>query len=184
MGSYTQRLNALQPTRTWHVNATGLHWSDDRDGASQIPWNMVQSVRLRYEPSRAETRRIALHIYTPMDHVITNIHYKGVMDFVAQEEAFRTFVKAFHRHVPKDGSIEFHLGSTPVAFVSNALITLAVLILLFLLAPLLAVTGIPGAGAIFRILLILVFMPTLWRLFRRNRPRPYDPDALPVDMLG
>ncbi len=76
---YTYRLNAFKPTVTWEVTKSGLVWSDDKGGAGEIPWESIKSVRLRAEPSRAETRRVVLHIYTPIDHPISNIHYNGPM---------------------------------------------------------------------------------------------------------
>jgi hypothetical protein len=141
-------------------------------------------VRLRYEPSRAERRRVGLHIYAPYDHHITNINYKGPMNFEHQPDAFRTFVTEFHALFPDGTETVFHQGSTMGAYIGNAVLTLLIFGFLMFLAPILAVTGIPGATSIARIILLVIFAPTLIRLLIRNRPRTYRPNSLPTDLLN
>lgn len=181
--TYTQRLNAFAPTKTWEVAPQGLIWSDDKGEIGEITWENIKSVRLRFEPSRAERRRIGLHIYTPIKHTITNIHYKGVMDFVAQKDTFRVFVMEFHKGFPKDTQTVFHKGSTRGAYIGNLLITLLIFAFLFLLAPLLALTGIPGAASIVRIGIILICVPVLLSALVKNKPNIYTPKILPLKML-
>ncbi len=180
---YTQRLNAFKPTTTWDVQRGGLVWSDDKGGTGEIAWEKIKSVRLRLEPSRAETRRVGLHIHAPYPYTITNIHYKGPMNFKAQKDEFRDFVLAFHGGFPADTKTEFNKGSTRAAYIGNALVTLGVLAFLFLLAPILSLTGIPGVSSIVRILIIIFFVPVLLSLLVKNKPDTYRPDAIPVEML-
>jgi len=92
---YTHRLNAFRPTTTWEVMEEGLVWTGDKDGTGAIPWAKIKSVRLRMEPSKAESRRIGLHVYTPRDHAITNIDYRGPLTFNVQRDEFRDFVTTF-----------------------------------------------------------------------------------------
>jgi len=180
---YTHRLNAFKPTITWEVTSGGLVWTDDKGGAGKIPWGKIKSVRLVLEPSRAERRRVALHIYTPIDHPITNIHYKGPMNFKAQKDEFREFVIGFHKAFPKGTETVFYKGSTRAAYIANTVITIGILAFLFLLAPLLALTGIPSAGSVVRIGIIILFVPLLLSLLVKNKPDTYEPGALPTDML-
>ncbi|HHL42473.1 MAG TPA: hypothetical protein ENJ42_02550 [Hellea balneolensis] len=183
MSAYTQRLNAFKPTITWNVGADGLVWGDDKGGAGNIPWEKIKSVRLRYEPSRAETRRVAMHIHAPFPYIISNIHFQGPMNFKAQKHEFRDFVLAFHDAFPIGTQTEFHKGSTRAAYVGNVIISLVVLAFLFLLAPLLALTGVPGVTTIVRIGLILVMVPVLLSVLVKNKPDIYDPRHVPLDML-
>lgn len=180
---YTQRLNAFEPTKAWEVVPQGLIWSDNKGGSGEIPWQKIQSVRLRFEPSRAEHRRVGLHVYTPMDHTITNIHYKGPMTFVAQKDTFRAFVIAFHAGFPEDTSTIFYKGSTHGAYIANTVITLLIFAFLFFLAPLLALTGIPGAGSIVRIGIIIISVPVLLSALVKNKPDTYRPGNVPWKML-
>lgn len=185
MTSYTQKLNAFTPTKTWTVTDSGLSWQDeDKDMKSGLlKWEDIRSVRLRFEPSRAETRRVAMHIYTPVQHTITNIHYAGIMDFNLQKEEFSAFVKAFHVAIPKDTTTTFYSGSTKAGYFGNVLVSVAILLFLLFLAPIMAITGIPGATSIFRIVLILFFFPLLIRFLIRNKPSTYTPGSLPEKML-
>ncbi len=181
---YTQRLNAFQPTTIWQAQKDGLSWVDDAGGAGDIPWAKIKSVRLRFEPSRAETRRLSMRIRAPYLFTITNIHYKGPMNFKAQKQDFRDFVLAFHGGFPKDSQTVFYKGSTRAAYIGNAIVTLGILAFLFLLAPILSLTGIPAAGSIVRILIILFFVPVLLSLLVKNKPDTYSPDEMPMEMLG
>ena len=180
---YTHRLHAFKPTTTWEVVEDGLTWTDNKGGSGKIPQGKIKSVRLRMEPSRAETRRVALHVYTPRDHAITNIDYRGPLSFNVQRDEFRDFVTAFHKSFPADTKTIFHKGSTHAAYIGNILISLALFALIFFLAPLLSLTGIPSAGSVVRIITIIILIPVLLSMLIKNKPATYDPDDIPMDML-
>jgi len=183
--SYTQKLNAFNARTKWTVESDGVRWEqlEKEKKSGFIPIEKIKAVRLRYEPSRAETRRVGLHIYAPYDHPITNIDYAGVMDFEVQEDPFREFAIALHEIFPADTKTTFHSGSTMAAFIFNIAITVLILVFLLFLAPLVSVTGIPGATSIFRILMILIFLPILFKMLKKNRPQAYRPDQVPMEML-
>jgi hypothetical protein len=183
LASYTHKPNAFSPKITWEVVATGLKWRDEKGKSGELLLGKITDVRLRHEPSRAETRRIGLTIHAPYEFAITNIDYKGPMNFKCQPEEFRNFVQAFHQIFAPDTQTLFHKGSTKGAFVFNIVITVLVLIFLLFLAPIISLTGIPGATSIFRIGMILLFLPLLLRSLRKNKPEHYQPDAPPMDML-
>ena len=180
---YTHRLNAFKPTTTWEVVDGGLSWTDDKGGAGEIPWAKIKSVRLRMEPSKAESRRVALHVYTPRDHAITNIDYRGPLTFNVQRDEFRDFVTAFHKGFPADTATVFHKGSTRAAYIGNILISLGLFAFIFFLAPLLSLTGVPSAGSILRIVTIIILIPILLSMLIKNKPATYDPDDIPMEML-
>lgn len=184
--TYRHRLNAFKPTILWTVEDGGVGWAEQEEEGGKsgfIPIEKITSVRLRYEPSRAETRRVGLHIYAPYDHHITNIDYEGIMDFEHKPKEFAAFVKAFHALFPPDTKTVFHSGSTMRAYIGNAVITLLILVFLLFLAPLISLTGIPGGTSIFRIVMILIFLPILAKVLIKNKPTTYRPDALPEQML-
>ena len=185
--TYTQRLNALTPTRTWTVNPDGLSWEDVKDdqlvGRGTVPLDTIRSVSLRFEPSRAERRRVALHLNGIGRHIITNIDYRGLLNFRHQPEDFRAFVAAVHDLFPANSPTTFHAGSTWPSYIGNAVLSVLILLFLLLIAPILSVTGIPAATTIGRIAIIAFFAPTLIRVLIRNRPRNYRPDDWPERML-
>ncbi len=180
---YRQRVNAFNPTTTWEVVDSGLTWSDNKGGKGQITWDCIQKVRLRMEPSRAETRRVALHIYTPQDHAITNIDYRGPLNFQEQTDEFREFVVAFHEGFARDTHTVFHKGSTKAAYIGNLLITLFIFGFLFFIAPLMSLTGIPSSGSILRIVIILLLIPVLLKMMINNKPATYSLNKIPMGML-
>lgn len=180
---YTHKLNAFKPTTTWEVVEDGLVWTDSRGAAGAIPWTKIKNVRLRMEPSKAESRRIGLHVYTPKDHAITNIDYRGPLIFNVQREGFRDFVTAFHKGFPPTTKTIFHSGSTYAAYIGNILISLALFAFIFFLAPLLSLTGIPSAGSVVRIITIIILIPILLSMLIKNKPSTYDPRDIPMDML-
>ncbi len=183
--SYTQKLHAFKAQTKWTVEADGVRWEEleKEEKSGFIRREDIKSVRLRFEPSRAETRRVGLHIYTPMDHIITNINYGGMLDFELQAEPFKAFVSAFHDMFPDDTSTIFHSGSTKAAFIGNVLVTFFTLLLLMFLAPIVSITGIPGGTSIFRIVIILIFLPILFKVLNKNRPKTYRPNQWPREML-
>lgn len=186
MTSYTQKLNAFTPRKTWTIEPTGVRWQDEEKEKKSgfIEWDDIRSVRLRFEPSRAETRRVALHIYTPIQHSITNIHYGGVMNFQLQKDEFERFVSAFHEAIPSETSATFHKGSTMGAWIGNIAITVGILLLLLFLAPLISLTGMPGGTSIFRIVIILIFLPIVFKMLKTNKPETYRPEDWPREMLA
>ena len=183
--TYTQRLNAFRKPTTWTVDARGLRWQETGEGAQSgfIAIEDITSVRLRFEPSRAERRRTALHVYNPIDHPITNINFRGILDFEHQKTEFFEFADAFHAAFPNDTKTVFHKGSTRGACIGNILLTLGILALLLLIAPIVSVTGAPSATSIFRLVIILIFFPVLIKVIYRNKPGTYRPNAWPKEML-
>lgn len=184
MVEYTQRLNALTKPTTWLVDETGISWSEKEGKSGHIPWSKVSQVRVRFEPTRVETRRVTLHFHAPYPFQISNVEYRGFGDFKAQPEEFRAFVEAFHQFVPKDKGIRFRVGSTYPVYIMNMVITMGVIALLFAMAPIVQATGMPGGIVIARLAIILIFLPIVFKVLWLNRPRSYDPAHLPEDMLN
>lgn len=188
--TYSQRLHAFKPMKTWTVEPGGLRWADKDKDTNQdaatgfIGWTDITSVRLRFEPSRAERRRTALHVYTPIDHAITNINYRGPLNFELQQDEFRAFVDAFHAGAAGHANIAFHKGSTMGAYIGNILIIVFTILLLLLVSELVVLTGVPGLTTIVRIGIILLLAPTLIKLIKRNKPATYMPEDWPKDMLA
>lgn len=185
IATYTHKPHAFAPETIWTLTQDGLNWQQtDKDKRSgTIAYKDIKMVRIRYEPTRYERKRVGLSIHAGRLYHITNIGYGGVLDFVNQSESFNPFVKSFHDGFPANTKTKFYKGSTWAAMIGNLAITIFVLLLLFFLAPIISVTGIPGGTAIFRIILILFFLPVLFLLIKRNWPREYRQETFPEEML-
>lgn len=183
MTEYIQKRHKFDPEYVWSITPQGVMRQSEGSPDYLIPFSRIQSVRLRQEPTRVQPKRVGFHIYTPQDHVITNEHYIGIYDFEDRTQSFENFLDAFHSAFPKDTDVTFHKGSTQGAFIGNIAIILAVFLLLFAVSPLFAVTGIPGASFIVKILLLIVYLPIALRMIWKNKPQRYDPQHWPRDML-
>lgn len=181
---YTHRQNALKPTIKWQVEANGLSWSDDDGAKGVIKPEDISRVRLRYEPTRVAPHRVGLHFLAPEHLAITNSHYVGVLNFEHKPQEFENFVIAFHKMFAPNTKTKFNLGSTKSGWIFNIVMTIFIVAMLLLLAPLISLMGIGSGGTnIFRIVLILVFLPTLFKVVFKNKPSSYRPDNIPIDIL-
>ena len=110
--------------------------------------------------------------------------HKGKGLFKGIDTPAAKVVLAFHEAIPNDTDTVFHKGSTKAAWLGNFAITIAVLMLMMFIAPLVSVTGVPGATSIFRIVMIVIFFPLLIKLLIRNRPETYTRDTVPTELLS
>ena len=180
---YTQRLNQFTPTRTWTLTPKALQWHDDKGASGEIELSKVKEVRLRFEPSRAETRRFAMHINAGTTTTITNINYRGVMDFEARSDEFRNFVIAFHKALASTNpSVIYHQGSTTGAYIGNVLLSLFVFGIIIFAFFFFLFAGVVWV-ALVKLVIILALIPTLIRFLKRNRPGTYRPDDIPAELL-
>ncbi len=180
---YIQRLHHFRSTRTWYLTEDHIGWSDEDGVTSQIQYRNINKVRMRYEPSRFETNRFSLIFYSPAEHKITNIHYNGVMDFADQSKDFVPFVRAFHEKLSTaNARTRYSAGSTNTAYVMNILLTAFILFTLLAVGFYLINIGFI-AIATAKFVLILVFLPVIFSLLKKNKPRTYDPRNIPPDIL-
>lgn len=179
---YTQKLHQFVPERTWQVGDTELSWHDAKGQSGRIPYASVKSVRLRFEPSRAERRRYAMRIDAIPQAAITNIHYDGIYDFKDQSETYRPFVEAFHEKLLKaNPNVQFRSGSTPFAYVGNILLTIWIFAMLAIAAMFLFAIGLTWL-VVLKLAIIIFFLPALFRLLKKNKPSTYDPLDIPEDL--
>ena len=177
---YTQRLHQFTKTRTWEANETELSWSDEDGRSGVIPYSEIQSVRLRFEPSRAEKNRYAMRIYTPQEWVITNINFRGIMDFEDQSDDYAAFVEDFHRQLaPVNPKTRFLAGSTMGAWIGNFVISVFVLIVLLGIALLALMGGLIWLVAV-KAAILIFYIPVMVRLILKNKPASYEPMRLPA----
>lgn len=180
---YTQRLHQFVGERTWTVGDDALTWRDAKGGGGRVPYSGIRSVRLRFEPTRAERRRYAMRIDAGTELAITNIHYAGIYDFKDQSEQFRPFVEAFHEKLRVANPNATYLsGSTPAAYVMNILLTIWIIAMLAIAAIFFFSIGV-GWLVVLKVALILFFMPALFSLLKKNKPSTYDPQHIPESLV-
>ena len=180
---YIQRLNHFAATRTWDLDPTGINWRDDNGESGRIAYGAISNVRLRFEPSRAERRRFVMRFQANREYIISNINYRGVANFVDQSGQFRNFVTAFHDNLQRvNPDVSYQSGSTKGAYLGNWVLTLFVLAMLFAAGLFFISIGMVWIAAL-KLVIIVFYLPTLFRSLVINRPGTYRPNNIPVDIL-
>ena len=180
---YVQKLNHFSAARTWQLDHSGLNWSDSKGESGRIAYTAITAVRLRFEPSRAERRRFAMRIRAGSEYVITNINYRGVLDFEDQSSQFSEFVRALHGQLSQaNPQVAYQAGSTAAAFAGNLFFMVFVAGVLLAAVLFLVFAGMLWLVAV-KVLLILFYLPTALKVLRRNRPGTYDPLNIPPALM-
>ena len=149
-----------------------------------FPLSEIQSIRCRFFPTRFQLDRYELIITfaNGLTFKIGNQFFRGFADFEDCSPAFRDFVIALHQarstvHPP----CRFFAGVTPLSFWLNAAFLGSVMIILAILIILFA-TSVP-ALALIKLALLIILLPTAINWFRKNRPKEYQGNAIPPDVI-
>ena len=180
---YTVRRSALEAERTWRVDDMGLSWTDpSRPG--QFPFKDIVEIRLQWLGSRADLARYACHVrrFNGWTETIVSTHYDGPMQFPDRSKAYIPFVGALiHRTSAANPACRFRAGSSSAAYFGNLVAMLAGLGLLLLVMV--------SIGAVFpwlivvKLIIIAVLALLAIRWLKVNRPRSFDPGAIPASVL-
>lgn len=181
--TYTQKLHQFEPRKTWSLGENELIWEDEKGQSRSVPYSDIRSVRLRYEPTRAERRRFAMRIDAVIELTITSIDYRGIYDFKDQAEDYREFVTAFHEKLhARNPNVKYLSGSKPFTYVLNWLLTFWILFMIAIAAFILMSSGLIWLVVV-KLGLVIFFLPALFKLLNRNRPSSYDPTDIPKRLL-
>jgi hypothetical protein len=184
---YSFRLNMLRPETTIWLGHDGFQVLE-KDGASRtVSYDQVSQVRLSYEPSRATSDLYLCRIYakgsaTPLA-TVSSTFYRGFLSFDPQLGAYRAFVAALHDRLKGRAGVTFRAGVSGLAYWGNAIFLMVVLTFsALLLGPIIAEVTV-GPMHWFKFALIAFLAPLAAAWFWANRPRNYDPAAIPHELL-
>ena len=158
---------------------------DDGQVVSHYLFIEVNEMRLSFDPSRAVTDRFRcdLELVTGNRITIANRSFRGFNDFEDRSAAYVAFVERLARTLADaNPACRFLAGKPPmnywlqILFVGAALLALTSALIAFGLAYL-------GVTAWVKLALVLILTPVLVRWMRKNRQRPFDPRAIPSDLL-
>ncbi len=180
---YRIRHDVLEKPRVLRLATTGLAIENEDGRSTVLPWAHIKQVRLRFFPTRVQTNRFeCLVIASAFNLKFSNEFYRGIAQFDDCSAEYRRFVTALCPRIAA--------GNPTVAFLSgrDAWVLwleygfLAAMALL--LGWILWLTGGPLSWLIWvKLGLVVVFLPTLIQYIRRNRPAPFDPRAIPEQVL-
>lgn len=161
MISYTQRQTPFAGPCTSQLHEKGLIPSEEAGQQITITFTNVTSAKLRFEPTRVETRRYAMLITAGRDYTLTDINYRGIMDFEAQSDAYNIFIDAFHnRLAAANPDVSYSAGSTPAAFAGNVIASRIVVALLIGIGIFLLTSALYAIVAI-KLLLLAFYVPVM-----------------------
>ncbi|MDD5365482.1 MAG: hypothetical protein PHR30_09100 [Gallionellaceae bacterium] len=185
MATYTQRLHAFVPDRTYTVADDALLWRDGKGGAGQVAYADLAEVRLSYAPTRVQKNRYFLTLSTGHDAAlqISNENYLGLADFQDCSPSYRIFVTELHRSIAAaNPGVRFEAGSTGMQRSLHWLLTGFILLVLAAAALAFITLGLYWLVLV-KVGIIAYYLPTLKRYLGINKPRRYAPSAIPEEML-
>ncbi len=185
MALYTQRLHAFVPSRTYTVADDALRWQDDKGCSGRLAYADLTEVRLSYAPTRVQNNRYFLTLSTRHDAVlqISNENYQGLADFEDRSPEYCVFVTALHRAIAAaNPGVRFEAGSTGMQRGLHWLLTGFILLVLAAAALMFIAMGLYWLILV-KVGIIAYSLPTLKRYLGTNKPRRYEPSAIPEDIL-
>jgi hypothetical protein len=180
---YRSRHDVLEQARTFRLGEAGLLIADDAGPPAVLAYAEIRQVRLRFFPTRVQTNRFECLVDAPGRTLkFSNEFYRGIASFDDQSASYRKFVTALCRRVAAaNPRATFLTGRDGWVL---GLEWSFLLLMALLLGWILWITDSPLGWLIWvKLGLIVVFLPTLWRYFKRSRATRFDPQAIPEDVL-
>ncbi|YCM42890.1 hypothetical protein V2O64_16400 [Verrucomicrobiaceae bacterium 227] len=149
-----------------------------------LPLSDITGIRCRFFPTRFQLDRyeIIITFSTGLNLKIGNQLFRGIADFEDRSPAFRSFVIALHQARMKVAPpCRFFAGITPLSFWLSTLIISSIVILL---VALILIFPSSFSGVILvKLAIFIVMIPIAINWFRKNKPREYQGNAIPPDVL-
>lgn len=184
---YCQRRNALEEEREWHLEPDALSWRflGKKGGEGRIDFSDILRIQMSYEPNRIQADRYILRGDSNRGRFeIGNVNYRGLGDLEARTEAFREFVDCFLDALRESGEgAGLRVGTSPLAYLMSCLITFGVIAVLLGAGVFFLAVGMLWIAAV-NALIILFYMPRLFRYLKRNKPRTLSEMRVPWNELG
>lgn len=181
---YAYKASLIASAQQFELDEAGLRWRIK--GRSGVwPISTIASVKLSYRPVSMQAKRYRADIKNANGQHITiySTTWQTVTLMETQDFGYRAFILSLHRRLAELGSRATFSAGLPlrvyrVAMALLGCFALAIAAMVFRAAW----TGF-WAGAAFVIAFALLFAWQARAYIGRNRPRVYDADAVPVELL-
>lgn len=182
---YRTRNDAFSPAQTFELKPQGVVLGSTGKTTFEIPFQDIARVELAFAPTRPERNRYRCGLTLRGGETIEffNRTFRGIHDFQDTSAEYVAFVRALHEAVAAHHpACRFAAGVSGGRYALNmaalgfAALVLAVALVCFLLIGLVWVAAV-------KLLLIAFFTPASLRWLKRNKPRTYDPRAIPSELL-
>jgi hypothetical protein len=185
---YAFRLNVFTPEVTLWLGDDGFQVMESGGQTRTYGYDQVSRVRLSYEPSRASADLYFCRIYLKGRNApaltVSSTYCRGILSFEPQLASYRATVERLHEKLAhKAKAVSYRAGVSNFAYWGNAVfIMISVVFAAVLLIPIAA--GITMTGLIWvKLAMIAFLLPLALSWFWANRPRDYDPAAIPSEVL-
>jgi hypothetical protein len=184
---YSYRLNVLTSETTIWLGKDGFQVLEKDRAPVTYSYGQVAKVRISYEPTRVVTDLFLCRIYVrgrsaPVA-TVSSTFYRGFLSFDPQLAPYRQFVEDLHDKLRGHAGVAYRAGVSNFSYWGNAVFLTAVFAFsAMLLIPIWEDIVLKGTN-IFRIELIFFLLPLVGLWFWSNRPRDYDPQTIPQDLL-
>ncbi len=182
--SYAYKAGLMSAPWEFSLTAKGLAWQLGRR-SGLIRYDQVRRVRLSFRPSSLQSYRFLTEIWSP-EHPKIQIYsasFRSLMEQQRQDAAYSAFVTELHKRLAAaSSSAQFESGMNPVMYwLGAAVMATCGVALAWMLVHTLAAGDLAGTAMIAGAILICVWQ--VGRIFHRNRPQTYRPDAPPAVVL-
>jgi len=182
--AHRTRRSILDNEATWKLGETAVERSATGESDRRIPYADIAETRLSYDPTRFESSRYRCDIVAKsgVRERIVSVSYSSPANFESRAATYTPFVRALAREVGRaNPDCRFIAGKKPLTYFAEHAFLLAILLLL---ASTLYLTGMPVGGVVaIKLGLLAVYVPVMLRYTRINRPRRFDPENVPADVL-
>ena len=182
--SYAYNPNLMGSAWEFSLRAKGIEWQYGRR-SGLVRYDQVQRVRMSFRPATLQGHRFLTEIWSPQNPKlqISSTSFRGLMEQARQDGEYNAFVTELHRRLAAAGTTaRFESGMNAALYWMGAAIMAVIgATLVVFLARVLMTGDLTGAAVVVGVMLLFVWQ--VGRIFYRNRPRTYRPEALPGPVL-
>jgi hypothetical protein len=166
------------------LGPTALHWQIGRR-AGRVRYDRVRRIRMVYRPATMQTHRYLTEIWSDGNPKlqIVSASWRGMMAQERLDADYTAFIAELHRRLAAAGSTAQFLAGmpAPIYWLGVAVFVAILGVMGWLTVSALQLGQWSGVAIV--ALFFAVFAIQVGTYFRRNRPLPYRPEALPAAVL-
>jgi hypothetical protein len=181
--TYAYKSSLMGAPFEFRLAVDALHWGKG-GSRGRIPYRQIRRVRLLYRPMTMQNHRFVAEIWSAGPKlIIASTSWKSMMEHERLDTRYRSFVAELCRRIgAAGGQTVFQTGSPPVIYWMGVAVFVGASLALAALIVRALQSG-AWEGAAFIAAFLGLFLWQAGAFFRRNRPGPFDPDAIPESVL-
>jgi hypothetical protein len=181
--SYSYKSSVIGAPFEFRLASDALHW--EKGGSrGHTPYRQIRRVRLGFRPMTMQNYRFITEIWTEGPKLtIASTSWKSMVEYERLDAPYRAFVAELCRRIgAAGGRTVFQTGSPVLLYWIGVIVFIgAALALAGLIVRALQIGA--WSGAAFIAAFLGLFLWQAGNFFRRNRPGPFRPDAIPDSVL-